>query len=153
MQSRSASSRQTSANPIDNWSPPRVAAAALPALLLAACALISGCGRSPRERLLGKWIGSRVDRASTEQAELAAPWVKATTWEFAGDKLTVSLPSEPPRSGTFRIARVDGPNVKLAITRPDGQTTDEATVRFEGDRTMRWNIGEQREVVFVRVTD
>ena len=132
-----------------------VSVARLPIVVavLAGLSVSVGCGRNPKERLTGKWIGDRIDHATADQAAQAGPWVKGTTWEFAADKVTVSLPAEPPRSGTFRVASVEGSKVTLAVTRPDGQKTDEAVLRFEGDRTMRWSIGDQREVVFVRAAD
>jgi hypothetical protein len=112
--------------------------------------ICAGCGKSAKETLAGKWVGDRLENASPGQAEQSLPWVKATTWEFAGDKVTISLPAEPPRSGTFKVSQVEGQKMKLAVARPDGQATDLINIRLDGQRTLRWNIGEQREIVFVR---
>jgi hypothetical protein len=119
-------------------------------VLAALCLVCAGCGKSPQETLSGKWVGDRIDNASPGQAAQSLPWVKATTWEFAGDKITISLPAEPPRSGTFKVSQVDGQKMKLAVSRPDGQATDVVAVVVDGKKTLRWSIGEQREVVFVR---
>ena len=83
-------------------------------------------------------------------SERAADWAKGTTWEFAGDKVTISVPAEPPRSGTFRPTKVDGQKLTLAVTRPDEKTVDEASLTFTDDKTLRWDIGEGRQVVLVR---
>jgi hypothetical protein len=125
-------------------SPPTVLAL-LP--LVIACA---GCGKSPKERLSGKWVGDRIENAAPDQATQALAWVKATTWELSGDKITISLPAEPPRSGAYKVAKVDGDKMKLAVARPDGQSIDEVTVQLDGAKTLRWSIGEERTIVFAR---
>jgi hypothetical protein len=80
----------------------------------------------------------------------ATAWVKATTLEFVGDKLTVTIPTEPARKGTFTIAKVDGDKVVLSVRRKDSPTRDETTFMLQGEKTLRWDIGQSREITLVR---
>jgi hypothetical protein len=110
----------------------------------------TGCGGGPADKLEGKWVGERIDNVSAEQVARATAWVKATTLEFAGDKLTVTIPTEPARKGTFTIAKVDGDKVVLSVRRKDSPTRDETTFMLQGEKTLRWDIGQSREITLVR---
>ena len=131
-------------------------AAALPTRLALLFALASSmiastsCGAGPADRLEGKWVGERIDNVSAEQVARATAWVKATTLEFAGDKLTVTIPTEPARKGTFKVAKVDGDTVVLSVRRKDSPTRDETTFMLQGAKTLRWDIGQSREITLVR---
>jgi hypothetical protein len=128
----------------------------MPHLPLVRIALIStfltlaGCGRSPEEKLAGRWVGDRIDNVSADQVARATGWVKGTMFEFAGDKLTVTVPAEPARKGTFKVSRVEGDKMVLLVARSDAQVHDEATITLHNDKTMTWDIGHGREVLLVR---
>ena len=117
----------------------------VPAML--ACA---GCGASPASKLEGKWVGDRIDNVSAEHVAPATAWVKATTLEFAGDKLTVTIPGEPPRKGTFKIAKADGDKLVLSVHRKESGARDEAIFTVHGDKTLRWDVGQSREITLIR---
>jgi hypothetical protein len=108
------------------------------------------CGGGPADKLEGKWVGERIDNVSAEQVARATAWVKATTLEFAGDKLTVTIPSESARKGTFKVAKVDGDKLVLSVHRKESATRDETTFTMQGDKTLRWEIGQSREITLVR---
>jgi hypothetical protein len=112
--------------------------------------MMAGCGKSPEERLAGKWVGDRIDNVSADQVARATGWVKGTTFEFAGDKLTVTVPAEPARKGTFKVSRLEGDKMVLLVARSDTQAHDEATLTLHNDKTMTWDIGRGREVLLVR---
>jgi len=112
--------------------------------------VLAGCGNGPADRLEGKWVGERIDNVSAEQVARATAWVKATTLEFTGDKLTVTIPTETARKGTFKVAKVDGDKVVLSVHRKDSPTRDETTFTLEGNKTLRWDIGQSREITLVR---
>ena len=112
--------------------------------------LAAGCSRGPEDKLAGKWIGDRIDNVSADQVARATGWVKGTSMEFSGDKLTVTVPTEPARRGTFKVAKADGDKLVLSIARADGPTRDEATLTLIDDKTMRWDIGQGRDIVLVR---
>ncbi|HMI86971.1 MAG TPA: hypothetical protein VK550_22910 [Polyangiaceae bacterium] len=110
----------------------------------------AGCGGGPADKLEGKWVGERIDNVSAEQVARATAWVKATTLEFAGDKLTVTIPTETARKGTFKVAKVDGDKLVLSVHRKDSATRDETTFTLQGDKTLHWDIGQSREITLVR---
>lgn len=112
-------------------------------LLLAA----SGCERSPRDRLQGHWKGVAIE-SSHPGKDRAEGWVKGTTLEFSGTKVTVSLPTESPRSGTFKIAKIEGNQMSVLFKRPEGGE-DMAKFRFSDDGKLVWEMG-QGEMVLVR---
>jgi len=120
------------------------------ALILVTLSGLVGCGRGPEEKLAGKWVGDRIDNVSAEQVARATGWVKGTTFEFAGDKLTVTVPAESPRKGTFKVSRVEGDKMVLSVARPDTPTYDETTLTMHNDKSMSWDIGQGREVLLVR---
>ena len=77
-------------------------------------------------------------------------WVKGTALEFSGGKVTVTIPAESPRTGQFKVAKVEGDRVTVSFLREEGGR-DEAAFRFVGEDTLRWDIGQGREVVLQRV--
>ncbi|MBK8258699.1 MAG: hypothetical protein IPK82_39330 [Polyangiaceae bacterium] len=108
-----------------------------------------GCQKSPRDRLQGRWLGEGVENFPTQQVPKATGWVKGTAVEFSGSKVTVTVPAETPRSGTFKVARVDGEKIVVAFTRDEGGT-DETAFRFVNETTLRWDAGNGREIVMVK---
>ena len=122
----------------------------LPSKLLALSLLAAACGKSPEGRLAGKWVGDRIDNVSADQVERATGWVKGTSLEFSGDKMTVTIPTEEPRKGTFKVAKAEGDKMVVAVSRSSGATTDEATLTFLDEKTLKWDIGGTREIVLVR---
>ena len=119
--------------------------------LLTILVAASACGRDASDKLQGKWVGDRIDNVNAEQLEAATAWVKSTTLEFAGDKLTVTIPAEQPRKGTFKVAREEGEKLVLSIARRDPAGRDETTLTLADPKTLRWDIGQNREVTLVRV--
>ncbi len=116
---------------------------------LLALSSMTACGTSPKDKLTGKWIGDRIENVSAEDAARAIGWVKGTMWEFAGDKLTVTIPAEPARTGTYKVTKGEGGKMSVRVARSDGQA-DEANVKLTDAKTLRWDIGESREIVLVR---
>ncbi|HVK70425.1 MAG TPA: hypothetical protein VM694_38495, partial [Polyangium sp.] len=79
------------------------------ALVLAAVALfVSGCGKTPKDRLQGRWLGESIENVPEPHLAKAMGWVKGTAFEFTGGKVTVTIPAESPRTGSFRVTEVNG---------------------------------------------
>jgi hypothetical protein len=127
----------------------RSAHVALRFLALLALSSLASCSKGPKEQLYGKWVGDRIENVSTDDAARAVGWVRATMWEFAGDKLTVSVPAEPSRTGTFNVTKSENGKMTIRVARADGQT-DEASVKLTDPKTLHWDIGDNREIVLVR---
>lgn len=110
---------------------------------------LAGCDKTPRDKLQGRWLGESIENVNPAEIAKATGWVKGTALEFAGNKVTVTIPAEAPRAGTFKIASVDGDRVTVSFTREEGGH-DEADFRFAGDGAMRWSVGGGREIVLLR---
>lgn len=123
---------------------------ATPLLVCLPLALLAGCAKKPEEKLQGKWKGDRIENVSFEQILSATGWVRGTTMELSGQTMTVSIPNEAARTGTFAVKHADKNDLTLAVPRPDGFGTDEMRLSLADDQTLRWQIGEDREVVFVK---
>jgi hypothetical protein len=128
----------------------RVKIALVLAITLPAAA---GCTKTPRERLQGRWYGDSITNAPEGQAEKAIGWVKGTAIEFNGSKVTVTIPAETPRSGTFKVTKAEGERLTVAFLRPEGGRDEVDLQLATDDRTLRWQIGAGREVVLVKAVD
>jgi hypothetical protein len=110
---------------------------------------VSGCEKSPRDKLQGRWLGESIENVPAHQLQKATGWVKGTAIEFNGNKVTVTIPAESPRSGTFKVSRHEGEALVVSFNRDEGGH-DEAEMTLVGDQQLRWKIGEGREVVMVK---
>jgi len=122
----------------------------LTAPLLLCLPLVTGCAKKPEEKLKGKWVGDRIENVSFEQILTATGWVRGMTMELDGKTMTVSVPNEAPRSGTFSVEQAENDALVLSVPRPDGFGTDEMRLSFLDENTLRWDIGESRDIVLVR---
>ena len=109
----------------------------------------AGCEKSPRDKLQGRWLGEGIEHVPPSQLQKATGWVKGTAIEFSGNKVTVTIPAETPRSGTFRVSRLEGETLLVSFLRDEGGR-DDAEMQIVGDQTLRWRIGEGREIVLVK---
>jgi hypothetical protein len=115
-------------------------------VLAAAVCILTGCDDTPKERLEGRWIGERVDSFHPAQAPRAAGWATGLSFTFKGSRVTVAIPAESPRRGTYKIAQATKDELRLRFLRPTG-AADEATFRFEGEDQLRWMLGDGRSIV------
>ncbi len=109
----------------------------------------AGCEKTPKDKLQGRWLGESVENVPEGQAAKVTGWVKGTALEFSGSKVTVTIPAESPRTGQFKVAKVEGEAVTVSFLREEGGR-DEAELRFVGEDTLKWSIGAGREVVLLR---
>lgn len=132
---------------------PKLKANVLSGVLLSTALAIGvgGCGNPVRDKLEGRWLGDRVENFDDADVAAATGWAKGTSMEFAGSTITVAIPAEEPRSGTYEVTKV-GPHqrdVKLAIHRKDG-SVDHAHFKLDGARSIRWVLEDGRAVVLRR---
>lgn len=109
----------------------------------------AGCEKSPKDRLQGRWLGDSVDNVPAAQMQKATGWVKGTAIEFQGNKVTVTIPAETPRTGSFKVAKTEGDALLVSFLREEGGH-DEAEMELVGDQTLRWRIGTGREIVMLK---
>lgn len=117
--------------------------------LVLALPVVAGCEKSPRDKLQGRWLGESIENVNPTDLPRATGWVKGAALEFQGGKVTVTIPAESPRSGAYKIAKVDGDRVTVSFSREEGGH-DEAELRFVGEQQLRWDIGSGREIVLLR---
>ena len=111
--------------------------------------VVAGCEKSPKDKLQGRWLGESIENVPSAQLAKSTGWVKGTAIEFAGNKVTVTIPAETPRTGTFKVAKAEGDGLLVSFLRDEGGH-DEADMKLVGDQTLRWRIGDGREIVLLK---
>ena len=117
--------------------------------LVIALPAAAGCEKSPRDRLQGRWLGESIENVPAAQVQKATGWVKGTAIEFNGSKVTLTIPAETPRSGTFKVTRKEGDALLVSFLREEGGR-DEAEMALVSDGVLKWKIGDGREIVMVK---
>jgi len=100
----------------------------------------AGCAKSPRDKLQGKWIGEAAQEVHPSQAAQASGFAKGTRLEFAGNKVTVAIPAEAPRTGTFKIDKAEGNTLDVVFKRMGGGE-DRARLALADDGKLIWTLG------------
>jgi len=100
-------------------------------------AFASACGHPMQRRLQGRWLGESVENVNSSFLAAATGWAKGTSFEFSGDRLTVIIPAEDPRSGTYIIGTVHDDKVALQAKRLDG-TLDPVELRMDDEHSLLW---------------
>lgn len=121
----------------------------LSALLLTAGALLSGCAHPAERALHGRWLGYSVENFDLRKVAEATAWARGTSFEFSGSRLTVSVPAEEPRSGSYTFKAIEDRTVRLAILDGAGQES-ELELIVDDETSLRWVLGEGRAVVMKR---
>jgi hypothetical protein len=111
--------------------------------------VVAGCEKSPKDKLQGRWLGESIENVPAAQITKSTGWVKGTAIEFQGNKVTVTIPAESPRTGTFKVARAEDDALLVSFMRDEGGH-DEAEMKLVGDQTLRWRIGDGREIVMLK---
>jgi hypothetical protein len=117
---------------------------------IVAATLLTGCEKSPRDKLQGKWVGETVGQVHPSQQARAEGWARGTQLEFSGNKVTISVPAESPRTGTFKIAKQEGKNLELVFKRPGGGDDKAELALAENDKLV-WTLGGGVQLVMRRV--
>ena len=125
----------------------RVRSALLPSIVVALA--LAGCEKSPRDKLQGKWVGESVAQVHPSQLARAEGWARGTQLEFSGNRVTVSVPAESPRTGTFRIAKEDSKKLDVLFKRPEGGE-DRAELALSDDGKLFIKMGGGVELVMKR---
>lgn len=123
----------------------------LPTIALSfAFAVFSGACAHPAERALeGRWAGDHVENFSIDEMAAATAWARGTSFEFRGKNLTVAVPAEEPRHGTYRLAAIEDRTVTLTVLDPSGEQSELALI-VDDDSSLRWVLGEGRSLVLKR---
>jgi hypothetical protein len=106
---------------------------------------VFGCEKSPRDKLEGKWVGEGVAQVHATQMGRADEWVKQTHVEFSGSNVTVAIPAEEPRSGTFKVAKAEGNDLDVVFKRKAGGEDRTKITLLEEDR-LKWTLSNGVEL-------
>lgn len=98
---------------------------------------LTACGHPVQRRLQGRWIGESVENVDPSFLAAATGWAKGTSFEFSGERLTVIIPAEEPRTGTYGIASVKDESITLQAKRSDG-TVDPVDLRMQDEHSLQW---------------
>src|SRR6185295_932580 len=79
-----------------------------------------GCRNPVQKQLDGRWLGEGVENFDDGVVPAVTGWAKGAAFEFSGTRMTVSVPTEEPRSGTYRIVKVRGSDVTIEVDRQGG---------------------------------
>lgn len=116
--------------------------------------LLGGCKTTVRERLEGTWVGETVENFPPEQAGKALGWVRGASFRFKGSRVTVTIPAETPREGTYEVAQVQNErDLLLSFRRPEGVTDAVAFQLDEEGGRLRWGLDRHRTIVFRKLAD
>jgi hypothetical protein len=110
---------------------------------------MTGCEKSPKDKLQGRWLGESIENVPVAQVQKTTGWVKGTAIEFNGNKVTVTIPAESPRTGTFKVTRKEGDTLLVSFLRDEGGR-DEAEIALVSDHQLKWRIGDGREIVMAK---
>ncbi len=119
------------------------------ALGVASICLLNGCGNAVQQKLEGRWLGESVENFEAKDMAVATGWARGLSLEFSGNRLTVAVPAEEPRTGKYKVASARDNDVELAVTRSDG-AVDTANFKLDNERSLRFLIGDNRAVVLRR---
>ncbi|MGC4067218.1 MAG: hypothetical protein QM784_21765 [Polyangiaceae bacterium] len=118
--------------------------------LCIAVTALTACGHPVERRLQGRWLGESVENFDGPALAAVTGWARGTSFEFSGEKLTVAIPAEDPRSGTFEVAAFRDAKAVLSVKRADGQV-DRLELKLDDELSMRWLLPEGRSIVMRKV--
>jgi len=106
----------------------------------------AGCTPGVVGDLQGRWLGHGVEQMPAEQAAAVTGWARGMSFELTGTNLTVTIPSETPKSAAYTVESVNDREVRLAVQRDDGKT-DYVELTLEDENTLRWHVGSGMSVL------
>jgi hypothetical protein len=118
-------------------------------VLLAICLEAVGCAHPAERALAGRWLGEAVENFDQDELAEATAWARGTMLEFKSSHVTVAIPSEESRTGTYVLSSVADRSVKLRVLDLEGQESD-LELMVDDEQHLRWVLGEGRAVVMKR---
>jgi hypothetical protein len=108
-----------------------------------------GCSDPLPDRLHGRWFGDSLVNVDAEYLAAATGWARGTSFEFTGSNVTITIPTEMPRTAPYEVVKAEDDSVTIAVRRDDGRL-DMATLTFVRTHLLRWYIGEGRAMLMRR---
>jgi hypothetical protein len=108
--------------------------------------LVSGCAHPAERALQGVWLGQSVENFDEGEIPAATGWARGTQFEFKGTRLTVTVPAEEPRTGTYRLSAIQDRHVTLTILDRQGDLSEMELI-VDDASSLRWVLEEGRTMV------
>jgi hypothetical protein len=118
--------------------------------LCVAVTTMTACGHPVERRLQGRWLGEGVENFDGPTLAAVTGWARGTSFEFSAEKVTVTIPAEDPRSGTYEVVSFRDSKTVLNVKRADGQI-DKLELKLDDEHSMRWMLPEGRSIVMRHV--
>ena len=116
---------------------------------LLALGITSGCAHPAQRQIEGRWLGTRVENVDDRMLAAASGWVRGTSFEFVGSRVTVAIPAEEPRTGDYEVLHADEVDLVVAV-HDENDAVYEARFERESEHELRWDVGDGRAVVLKR---
>ena len=120
-------------------------------LALAAGLTLLACQHPVKQRLEGTWHGDGVENVEDEHLAAATGWAKGTAMEFSGSTVEIVIPAEERRTAQYRVAKVKGDRVLLALNERGRRDPGELRLILDQEHIIRWDVGESRYIVMRRL--
>lgn len=118
-------------------------------LALATAGSTAACSPGVLGDMQGRWLGQGVESMPDEQVASATGWAKGMSLELTDSHITVTVPSETPRSAPYEVASVKENDVRLEVKRPDGKK-DYLELTLNDERQLRWHVGSGMSVLLAK---
>jgi len=112
--------------------------------------LLAACGHPAERALEGRWRGSSVENFDDQETAAATGWARGTELAFRGHRVTIAVPAEEPRTGSYQLESIEERKLTLSVLAPDGQRTFMQLI-VDDEQTLRWVLSEGRTVLMKRL--
>jgi len=112
--------------------------------------LVIGCAHPAERALEGRWRGASVENFDDAQIAAATGWARGTELAFRGHRVTIAVPAEEPRTGSYTLEGVEDRRVTLSVLGADGERSTMELI-VDDEATLRWVLSEGRTVLMKRL--
>lgn len=120
------------------------------AIGLVASVLLAACAHPAERALEGRWRGAAVENFDDAQIAAATGWARGTELAFRGRRVTIAVPAEEPRTGSYTLEGVEERHVTLSVLGADGERSTMELI-VDDEATLRWVLSEGRTVLMKRL--
>lgn len=117
------------------------------ALLTVVC--VSGCSHPVARQLGGRWFGDTVEHFDPDDIAVATGWARGTSFEFSGQRVTITIPAEEPRAGRFEVVSAHDRDVVIDVL-GDGVPGGPMELTLLEEGLVRWHLDDMRSILLRR---
>ena len=108
------------------------------------------CSHPAEQALEGRWRGTSVENFDDAQIAAATGWARGTELSFRGRRVTIAVPAEEPRTGSYTLEAITDRKVTLSVLGADGEQSSMQVI-VDDEMTLRWVLAEGRTVLMKRL--